>query len=195
MSVDPQHWRMRGRDVQVEGQTHRSVKRGLKHQTLSAFPCFHLLIQLPSPAWAGDTRIMLLCEGYQGLFFHFHYMNVAPTMSWPKVPNRKLRAAMSVRKSQGVIRVGVLQCWRRCLYMNSLTTKINLPSNTAKETWTYIKPPFLSQQTSNPLKPLPQLWALSQKTHYLVSPAVLHHKGDLVHDTAKYSGCKTWYID
>lgn len=152
MSADPQRWRRRGRDVQVEGQTHRRMRRCLKHQILSAFPCVSdYLLQLQSPAWAGDTRarIMLLSGGYQGLFLHFEYMNIAPTMSWLELPSRNLRAATSIRKSQGAIRVGVLQCQKSHLYMNSLMTKRNLPNNAAKkETGTYIKPFSLSQQAS-----------------------------------------------
>lgn len=175
------------------------MRRCLRHQTLSDFPCVsNYLLQLHSPAWAGDTRarIMLLSGGYQGLFLHFDYMNIAPTMLWLELPSRNLRAATSIRKSQGAIRVGVLQCQRSHLYMNSLMTKRNLPNNAAKkETGTYTTPLSLRQQASILVNPFHGYQLSLRKQHCLVSPAVLHHKGDLHHDAAKYLECKTRWID
>lgn len=70
-------------------------------------------------------------------------------------------------------------------------SKRNLPYHASKrETGTHLNPFSLSQQTSILQTPA---MALSSLSAGLAPPAVLHPKGDLLHDAAKSSGCKMGY--
>lgn len=128
---------------------------------------------------------MLLSEGYQWLFLHFDYKDIAPTMT-------HLCQSIHIHKRES-----------RCNQGRSITAAekpsqhefIKVKEKSAqqcyqKRNWDTHKPLLSQPANLHPYKPCHGCELSLTKQHCLVPPAVLHPKGDLLHDAAKCSGCK-----